>query len=540
MNWHSRRAHRAHPRDGTGRDNMLRRVATSAVTRFASGSHRGIASSASARGWWSGSDGDDHLGAKGADGASTGELVVDVTERVGETISGDAAVAATSGLIDASSSFDPVGIAATAIEQAHVMTGLPWWATFGCTALAVRASLFPFVLKQTRAGVLLNTVKARARGPDGKPPETFQEVITAAGELRRRTNGTPLYWLVAGPLIQLPVFITAVLAVRRLAVTPGIGMETGGALWFPNLTEVALHMDAVVAPMGMAGAVLPCATAAALFLNVNSAWGKMAESNAGFQFVKLALEWLTLPTLLVGMVLPQAVHCYWLPSSASALAQSQFMRSEWGRRMIRADPRLPARSAASVDSASDASNLRFSRPLEEDEERAMMEAAKLIADKKEADAAKLLEAVAGGGKDAGKALAHNGAHPNLLFALGQTRQSLKQWKPAVEAYDACAAAEVHPMQRARALHGAGVSRARLGDLRGAARCLEEAIDASQSAGVAHVKAMLSLASVRKTDGDAAGAMEALKQAEKHAPEVRERYIEPLEKQMAKDKKGKRR
>ena len=73
---------------------MLRRVATSAVTRFASGSHRGIASSASARGWWSGSDGDDHLGAKGADGASTGELVVDVTERVGETISGDAAVAA--------------------------------------------------------------------------------------------------------------------------------------------------------------------------------------------------------------------------------------------------------------------------------------------------------------------------------------------------------------------------------------------------------------------------------------------------------------
>jgi YidC/Oxa1 family membrane protein insertase len=96
------------------------------------------------------------------------------------------------------------------------------------------------------------------------------------------------------------------------------------------------------------------------------------------------------------------------------------------------------------------------------------------------------------------------------------------------------------MQRARALHGAGVARARLGDLRGAARCLEEAIDASQSAGVAHVKAMLSLASVRKTDGDAAGAMEALKQAEKHAPEVRERYIEPLEKQMAKDKKGKRR
>ena len=332
------------------------------------------------------------------------------TERVGETISGDAAVTATSGLIDASSSFDPVGIAATAIEQAHVMTGLPWWATIGCTALAVRASLFPFVLKQTRAGVLLNTVKARARGPDGKPPETFREVLAAAGELRRRTNATPLYWLVAGPVVQLPVFVTAVLAVRRLAATPGIGMETGGALWFPNLAEVALHVDAVVAPMGMAGAVLPCATAAALFLNVNSAWGKIAETNPGFQFVKLALEWLTLPTLLVGMVLPQAVHCYWLPSSASALAQSYAMRSEFGRRMIRADPRLPLGASPRIGSdANAASNVRFSRPLDETEERAMMEAAKLVADKKEALAEKLLEAAAAGGAGDSSASSTDGA-----------------------------------------------------------------------------------------------------------------------------------
>ena len=521
---------------------MLRRAASSAVARGGLGFNRNrtFAASASARGWWSGSANEDP-GAKGADGAGT-STVDSATERVGETISGDAAVTATSGLIDASSSFDPVGIAATAIEQAHVMTGLPWWATIGCTALAVRASLFPFVLKQTRAGVLLNTVKARARGPDGKPPETFREVLAATGELRRRTNATPLYWLVAAPVIQLPVFVTAVLAVRRLAATPGIGMETGGALWFPNLAEVALHVDAVVAPMGMAGAVLPCATAAALFLNVNSAWGKIAETNRGFQFVKLALEWLTLPTLLVGMVLPQAVHCYWLPSSASALAQSYAMRSEWGRRMIRADPRLPLAASPGQpgsDANDAASNVRFSRPLDEEEEWAMMEAAKLVADKKEALAEKLLEAAASGGGavDSGVSSTYAEAHPNLLFALGQTRQALKRWKLAAEAYDACAAAEVHPMQRARALHGAGVARAQLGDLPGAARRLEEAIDASQSAGVAHVKAMLSLASVRKTDGDAAGAMEALRRAERHAPEVRERYIEPLERQMAKEKKS---
>ena len=204
--------------------------------------------------------------------------------------------------------------------------------------------------------------------------------------------------------------------------------------------------------------------------------------------------------------------------------------------MIRADPRLPLGASPPGSDANAASNVRFSRPLDETEERAMMEAAKLVADKKEALAEKLLEAAAGGAGDSG-ASSTDGAYPNLLFALGHPRQTLKRWKLAAEAYDACAAAEVHPTQRARALHGAGVARAQLGDLPAAARRLEEAIDASQSAGVAHVKAMLSLASVRKTDGDAAGAMEALRRAERHAPEVRERYIEPLERQMAKEKKS---
>lgn len=55
--------------------------------------------------------------------------------------------------------------------------------------------------------------------------------------------------MVGSPLIQLPVFVTAVLAVRRLAQQPGIGLETGGALWFYDLTQTALNLDTVSAPM---------------------------------------------------------------------------------------------------------------------------------------------------------------------------------------------------------------------------------------------------------------------------------------------------
>jgi hypothetical protein len=45
-----------------------------------------------------------------------------------------------------------------------------------------------------------------------------------------------------------------------------------------------------------------------------------------------------------------------------------------------------------------------------------------------------------------------------------------------EAYDACAAAETNQEQRARALAGAGVARANLGELPAAAANLEAAID----------------------------------------------------------------
>ena len=39
------------------------------------------------------------------------------------------------------------------------------------------------------------------------------------------------------PLIQLPVFISFFLAIRRMANAPVESMKDGGALWFPDLVS---------------------------------------------------------------------------------------------------------------------------------------------------------------------------------------------------------------------------------------------------------------------------------------------------------------
>jgi hypothetical protein len=41
---------------------------------------------------------------------------------------------------------------------------------------------------------------------------------------------------------QLPVFVTAMWASRRMALAPWPGLEAGGALWFPDLTVPALDL----------------------------------------------------------------------------------------------------------------------------------------------------------------------------------------------------------------------------------------------------------------------------------------------------------
>lgn len=39
----------------------------------------------------------------------------------------------------------------SALEMVQTTTGLPWWATIACSAISVRAALFPLVLYQIKA-----------------------------------------------------------------------------------------------------------------------------------------------------------------------------------------------------------------------------------------------------------------------------------------------------------------------------------------------------------------------------------------------------
>jgi YidC/Oxa1 family membrane protein insertase len=540
---------------------------------------RGFASSAASGGWWGrGTSSTDDDGSNSTSTSGSGD------ETSAAWTSQTMAQSDVSALHDAASAsgFDPVGLTAAALEAAHATSGLPWWATVACGAVAVRAALFPFTVKQAKAGALLNTAIARARDRDGKPPRDVRSVLAAASELRRATDGVSLGWLIGGPLIQLPTFVLAVMSVRRLVADDAVaakGLETGGILWFSDLTQVAVHVDTATAPMGVHGAILPVAVAGALFANINNAWGGAAEKSKPALAMKLFMEWLTVPTLLIGLTLPQAVHVYWLPASLTALAQGAIMRTGAARKALGIDPKF-GRASAERDAVLDVAAARsrdeiaswnekddededegsvrvrpaitFERDLESYEAEALREAAEAMAAEKAEDAERILARAAslpsadaepigepktiGSASDdtsvgVSKKLASSSplsaaAHPAVLFALGQTRAKLKLWRGAAAAYDACAAGEADVERRGRALAGAGVATANAGDSLGATARLEAALKIRPR----DVSCLISLAAVRKKQGDVREALAVLERAAKIAPEVRARFIEPLERE----------
>ena len=472
---------------------------------------------------------------------------------------------------------------ASALEHAQIHSGLPWWATLGATACIIRISMLPVVSKQMKASVLIAHATSVMQGKKSVRERRFtegttnndvpaktsisadiSETLRIANAIRKRLpdNSTAPhpYWLIAAPLIQLPTFVCAISGVRTLigkasnSVASGhqsalyADLSNGGMLWFRDLTLSGLDLTNLYAPLGMYGVILPSLTAAMVFANIDLNFSKMASANPrGIQAsIKLLLEWMCVPILIVGMQLPQAVHCYWLAGGTYSYLQSSAIRSEFGKKSkilgtAELERELKKLSQRGVDSAialdsninlSSARDLDSPSPeLSTEMKDALIVAAELKASGRSNEACKQIE----------KLLVHNNSsridtsqgHPSLWYALAQTRASMKNWKHAAAAYEACVRLEPDALKRGKALFGAGISRGKLNDASKAIFALQEAHNLLPK----DASIMIALASAYKLNGDFDMALEVLKSAAEEKPEIYRAFIEPLEQEMAENSRN---
>ncbi|KAK9735797.1 hypothetical protein RND81_04G228600 [Saponaria officinalis] len=229
-----------------------------------------------------------------------------------------AAAAATGGLLE--DSMFPIRAIVSLLDGYHELSGLPWWIVIASSTVALRAALLPVVILQLQK--LKQIGEAFPKLPPPLPPPFSGKSYVDQYSLFRRERkalGCPSFlWFLASHTVQIPCFILWMLSIRRMSLDGFPGFDTGGILWFQDLT-VPSH--------GVLGSVLPFLVAGLHFCNVQIAFRGSSVGNQTGVLQMLAkwyrkyLEVLTLPLLFAGFYVPQGSLIYWVTNSSLTLVQ---------------------------------------------------------------------------------------------------------------------------------------------------------------------------------------------------------------------------
>jgi len=227
-------------------------------------------------------------------------------------------------------------------------TGLPWWATFACSTVFVRAAMFPLVYRQilasrTLAGAVpelnflfqllrqrLRTIPVRHTAEQLRVVTIFFKGVGACVKL----HGVSPLQIISSPLANMAVFVTFVYSLRGLIVGGGgdgadLGLTTGGMLWFHDLT------------LKDGAFLLPLTALTVSYSAIELAFRTPAVGGAArfTLLLKDAFQSLLLVSLPFMLPLPAGVFCYWIPSSLCGVAQTLALRNLRIQRLLRIEPK---------------------------------------------------------------------------------------------------------------------------------------------------------------------------------------------------------
>ena len=220
------------------------------------------------------------------------------------------------------------------LHALHTSLDLPWWASIVGLTCAMRACLFPLNVDAMRVGGRL----ARAAPELAALQARLQAAVSAGqseAELRAlqmhmlgvyRTHGVSPFSALKLPLVQLPLFLSAIAALQRAGVAfPS--MAAGGPPGFADLTAADPSY------------ILPMLTSATMLFAVEAAMSSMppAADEAGAmtqRVMRTALRCMSVASFPLMAHLPQGLLLYWVTNNTLTLAQTAILRVTAVRRAL--------------------------------------------------------------------------------------------------------------------------------------------------------------------------------------------------------------
>ncbi|XP_074311367.1 ALBINO3-like protein 2, chloroplastic [Silene latifolia] len=228
-----------------------------------------------------------------------------------------------SGLVE--DSVFPIRAVVSLLDGFHEFTDLPWWIVIASSTVALRVTLLPLIILQLKK--LQQIGELIPKLPPPLPPpfsgKSYRDQLSVFRRERKALGCPSFLWFIASHTVQIPCFILWMVSIRRMSLDEFPGFDTGGILWFQDLT---------VSSTGFLGSVFPLLIAGLHLSNVQFAF-RGSSANKGGGVLQLLGEWyrkylqlLTLPILLATFHVPQGSLVYWVTNSLVTLVQHACLR----------------------------------------------------------------------------------------------------------------------------------------------------------------------------------------------------------------------
>ncbi|CAK7226816.1 hypothetical protein SBRCBS47491_006356 [Sporothrix bragantina] len=224
----------------------------------------------------------------------------------------------------------PTSMCQWLLEHVHVYTGLPWWASIVGAALIFRAAIFwpsltaaehsaklQVLRKNPRYAAAMAEMSAMAlKGGTAGQAKAMEARLTMKRMQEAMNVST---WKMFVPMINVPFGYGMFRLLRSMAALPVPGLETGGILWFTDLTVPDPYF------------ILPVTSAGIMYLIFRSNMKYMApEQQQTMKYVQMAI---TPISILVTVKMSAGLTFFFAASSVLQLLQTWLWHQPWLREM---------------------------------------------------------------------------------------------------------------------------------------------------------------------------------------------------------------
>ncbi|KAK3359566.1 60Kd inner membrane protein-domain-containing protein [Lasiosphaeria hispida] len=219
-----------------------------------------------------------------------------------------------------------------ALEHIYIDLGVPWWAALILMSVAIRAAIFKPSLEASIHSQLLQDLRKHPRYEDAmtrlKAAATSPE-RKGITEIRREINmmnkaAGVKAWKAFVPMINIPIGFGVLRLFRAMSNLPVPSLETGGILWFTDLTVA----DPYYILPAIAGVVF------AVAMRVPLPYMAPAQQKT----MKVIGVFLIPLSFVFTMYLPSGLQLYFLVSGGLQWFQSAVFYNKWFRRIAGMQP----------------------------------------------------------------------------------------------------------------------------------------------------------------------------------------------------------